>query len=86
MVDFTGDNLTRLSPEANLVAVPTTDNPDVEALSGTVTRNLLDNSWRASFRLKVKDGAPRPAQVEVRCFLKHGENCLTETWSSLMPL
>ena len=86
MVDFAGDNLNRLPPEANLVAVPTTDNPDVEVLSPIVTRNLFDNSWRASFRLKVKDGAPRPNQVEVRCFLKHGDNFLTETWSALMPL
>ena len=86
MVDFTGDKLVRLPPEATPVVVPTTDNPDVEALNPTVTRNLFDNSWRASFRLKVRDGAQRPEQVEVRCFLKHGDDYLTETWSSLMPL
>ncbi len=85
-VDFTGDNLFNLPPEVNLVAVVSTDNRAVEALDAQVIRNHFENTWRVSFRLKCQEGMARPEQVEVRCFIKHGENVLTETWSSLMPL
>ncbi len=85
-VDFLGDNLRNLPPGAHLVAVPTTDNPAVEALDAQVAPNPFDNSWRVSFRLRVKEGMARPENVEVRCFIKHGEHFLTETWTSQLPL
>lgn len=86
MVDFVGDNLARLAPGAQPVAEVSALNPDVEALDAMVQRNPFDSSWRVSFRLKVKEGAARPPNVEVRCFIRHGEDVLTETWSCLMPL
>jgi len=36
--------------------------------------------WRVAFEL-VPDGSGKP--VELRCFLREGDDILTETWSNL---
>ncbi len=36
--------------------------------------------WRVAFEL-VPDGSGQP--VELRCFLREGDDILTETWSNL---
>lgn len=47
---------------------------------GSVTRIGPTGRWRAVFELAA-DGSGRP--VELRCYLRRGENILTETWSNL---
>ncbi len=86
MVDFVGETLNRLPPGSQPVAEASTLDPSVEALDAFVQKNPFENSWRVSFRLKVKEGVARPQNVETRCFIRHGEDVLTETWSCLMPL
>lgn len=74
-VDFTGDRLSLLSPEARIEA-------DVGASSGTVQdteiRKIAENGyWRLSFTLiPEKDKDP----VELRAALRNGKDVLTETW------
>ncbi len=43
-------------------------------------RNPYDNTWRLAFELKP-DGTGRP--VELRAFLRRGDDVLTETWTYL---
>ena len=42
-----------------------------------VQKNGLIDGWRVFLELKPDSDAP----VELCCFLKHGANALTETWS-----
>lgn len=85
-VDFVGDNLTDLPPEAQLTADVTVADPRVEVMDVTVQKNYIDRSWRVSFRLKPKNPEDAPEIVEVRCFIRRGNDVLTETWSSLISL
>ncbi len=41
-------------------------------------RNANDNSWRLAFEIKP-DGSGKP--VELRAFLRKGEDVVSETWS-----
>lgn len=85
-VDFVGDNLMDLPPEAQLTAVVTVSDPRVEVMDTTVQKNHFEKSWRVSFRLKNKEPDKGPANVEVRCFIRRGDDVLTETWSSLISV
>jgi len=50
-------------------------------LTGAVTqKNAINGTWRLAFEIKP-DGSGRP--VELRAFLRKGDNVLTETWSYL---
>ena len=51
------------------------------SLEGVVTqKNNINGTWRLAFEIKP-DGGGRP--VELRAFLRKGDNVLTETWSYL---
>ncbi|MBM3867036.1 MAG: glucan biosynthesis protein G, partial [Verrucomicrobia bacterium] len=49
----------------------------------TVQRNRFNGSWRVAFLVRPP-AEPRP--VELRCFLRHGGQTLSETWSHLWQL
>ena len=75
VLDFVGDQLRDLPSETPLEAV-------VTASSGTIAnkavqRNTRIDGWRVFFELRPESTSP----VELRCFLKLGEDTLTETWS-----
>ena len=83
-VDFVGDNLINLPLEAQLTPVVTVSDPRVEVMDAIVQKNHFDNSWRVNFRLKSNE--KEPVKVEVRCFIRRGDDVLTETWSSLISV
>lgn len=83
-VDFVGDNLINLPLDAQLTPVVTVSDPRVEVMDAIVQKNHFDNSWRVNFRLK--SNAKDPVSVEVRCFIRRGDDVLTETWSSLISV
>lgn len=85
-VDFVGNKLDNLPPDVQLAADITAADPRIEVMDVTVQRNYIDKSWRVSFRLKPKDPNDAPAAVETRCFIRRGDDVLTETWSSLISL
>lgn len=74
-LDFVGGQLQDLSADTPIDAVITSSSGKIDNIS--VQKNRFINGWRVHFELKP-DGT-RP--VELRCFLKHGADTLTETWS-----
>lgn len=51
-----------------------------ELLEQQMIRNPITGSWRLVFQIRPQDSDP----IELRAFLRHGENVLTETWSYLL--
>ena len=75
VIDFVGERLKALSADTPIEAVVTATSGQVD--HQVVQRNHFIDGWRVFFELKSDDDAP----VELRCFLKSGEDILTETWS-----
>ena len=74
MLDFVGGSMPK-SMDAQPDAI-------VSASRGAVLNilthyNDVSGGWRVSFDLSVTDEEPS----ELRCFLKVGENAISETWS-----
>jgi glucans biosynthesis protein len=89
VVDFEGGALDRLPADAiveGLVTAsasgsggPASPKP-AEVLEQQVLRNPATGGWRLVFQLKSPEDDP----VELRAFLRHGSDVLTETWSYLL--
>jgi glucans biosynthesis protein len=80
IVDFAGQALKRLPAEAVLEAVVSVDGARGELLEQRVEANPMTHGHRLVFQVRPKSSAP----LELRAFLRHGENVLTETWSYLL--
>jgi glucans biosynthesis protein len=83
VVDFAGKKLKALRPDTILQGVVTVgagDGEQGELLDQVVVRNPVDGSWRLSFQVRPKSRGP----VELRAFLKQGNEALTETWSYVL--
>jgi periplasmic glucans biosynthesis protein len=78
VIDFAGGALTPLSPNA-IVEPVLTAGPGGKIVEKHAQWNPVTKGWRASFRLLLTGKDP----VDVQCFLKHGRDALTETWSYL---
>jgi glucans biosynthesis protein len=75
VVDFAGEALAGLPPETPVDAV-------VSASSGTLSRPVVQpnpqtKGWRLFFELTPVGNAP----VDLRAFLRNGNDVLSETWS-----
>lgn len=80
IVDFDGPALQALPAEARVDAV----------VSPLVNARLLQaHAWRhpgGGWRMALRVQRPDPAQpLELRAFLQHGAQALTETWTALIP-
>lgn len=80
VVDFTGPALDALAPDAEVRAVVSTD-ANGKLLEQLAYRNPATHSWRLTVRVQRLD-ASRP--VELRAFLKHDNQILSETWSNII--
>jgi glucans biosynthesis protein len=89
LIDFEGEKLRLLPQDAKVEA-------DIGVSGGEVVeqhiqKNSASQSWRLVFQVKKKEGAlNRVAQgnvepLELRAFLRQGNNILTETWSYVDP-
>ena len=87
VVDFSGQDLTDLSPDTRLSA-NVSCNEAATVRNVTVQKNIFHHSWRLSFELlvaaestleKVLPDNGRP--IEVRAFLNNGTDVVSETWS-----
>ena len=78
VLDFAGGALDALPPTAFVDAVTTVE-PGATIEEQHVQRNPISRTWRVSFRLQFTGKSP----VELRCFLSHNSDVLTETWSYL---
>lgn len=75
VVDFAGDTLSKTDPETPVEAV-------VATTSGTISRPVTQHNpetggWRLFFELTPDGRTP----ADLRAFLRHGDDVLSETWS-----
>jgi glucans biosynthesis protein len=75
VIDFGGNALTQLANDAPVEAVVTGSSGQIENV--VTHKNPYNDDWRVSFELLPQGSDP----ADLRCFLKLGNNVLTETWS-----
>jgi glucans biosynthesis protein len=83
-VEFTGNSLNQPS-EIPLTPMVQAVGPGAERLKiqGVTVQPLPDSRWRVAFQIAPSAEGAKLAQVgpvELRCYIKRGENFLTETW------
>ncbi|HEY8540106.1 MAG TPA: glucan biosynthesis protein G [Steroidobacteraceae bacterium] len=81
IVDFTGPSLAKLPPDAEVKAVVSSP-ANGQILESNAYRVEATGAWRMA--LRVKQLNPRQP-TELRAFLQHGNDVLTETWSNILP-
>jgi glucans biosynthesis protein len=81
MVDFVGGALAHLPPDAPVKAVVSSPS-NGEILETNAYHVDATGAWRMMVLVKQLD-ASRP--VELRGYLQHGSDVLTETWANLVP-
>ena len=81
IVDFAGPSLATLPADAAVKAI-VTGVANVDIVSTNVYRNDANGTWRLALRFKQRK-ADEP--VELRAFLQHGNDILSETWTHVIP-
>jgi len=78
VVDFEGPGLSAISEEIVLQGVVSSHSSDgdAEIIEQQVQKNPVTGGWRLVFQARPRGGAP----VDLRAFLRRGEQTLTETW------
>jgi glucans biosynthesis protein len=82
VVDFEGRGLEELPSDAVVQGVVTvgTREGEGELIEQQVIPNEVTGGWRLVFQVRPSGGS----QLELRAFLRRGEDVLTETWSYLL--
>ena len=89
VVDFEGETLRRLPADAVVegvvTAIPSTGDgagraQPAELFEQQVIRNPVTGGWRLVLQVK----SPSDDPVELRAFLRHGADAVSETWSYLL--
>lgn len=80
VLDFEGAGLTPLGVDAQVEGL--IDVTGGIILEKQVSKNEITNGWRLVFLVQRENGKP----VELRAFLKHQADVLTETWSYALPI
>ncbi|WP_334188789.1 glucan biosynthesis protein G [Noviherbaspirillum sp.] len=80
-VDFEGPVLKKLPVDVKAEAVISTD-ANAKILETNTYKNAATGGWRMVVRLKRLD---EKKPVELRAFLREGNNPLSETWSYILP-
>lgn len=75
VIDFSGESLAKLAENTPVQAIVSASAGQIQNV--VVHKNTHSNGWRLSFEL-LPQGSDRS---ELRCFLKLGNDVLTETWS-----
>ncbi|MGH6638112.1 MAG: glucan biosynthesis protein G, partial [Polaromonas sp.] len=87
VIDFAGPALDALPEDAKLEAIATAS-ANARVLESLAYRNPATGTWRMTLRvqrLNNPDQPNMPAQpIELRAFLQHNSNTLTETWTNLI--
>src|SRR3546814_13538592 len=76
MVEFLGGPLTELPMGVLPEAVLTASEGEFSYIYTEALPNDVPGHWRAQFDLTVEGDKP----VDLRCFLRNGDQVLTETW------
>lgn len=87
VLEFAGPALQALPPGAELEASVSVGTDDAELVGpARVEKYPEGNSWRVAFEVRLKASATDIEGAEVRCALKLGNDYLSETWTSWLPL
>lgn len=81
IIDFEGPALTKLPPDTELQGIVTSD-ANGKLLETNAYRNDVTGGWRLAVRMRRNDDA-KP--VELRGYLRQGNETLSETWSYILP-
>jgi glucans biosynthesis protein len=81
VVDFTGPALAGLTADSKVVAQVSAP-ANGEIMESNAYRVEATGNWRMTVRVKQLDPA-KP--TELRGYLQHGNDVLTETWSNILP-
>ncbi len=81
IIDFDGPALRKISTETKLEGVVTVD-ANGQLMENTLYRNVVTGNWRQAIRVKRLDN-DKP--LEMRSFLRNGNNTVSETWSYILP-
>jgi glucans biosynthesis protein len=82
-IDFAGPALRGLPPDAKLDVIATSGSDNARVSFAHAFRHpVVQDGWRTTLKVQRRS----PAQpVELRVFLRHNEQVLTETWSYAVP-
>lgn len=80
IIDFDSKQLTSLDASEPVEAVTSVEGGAILS-EEVVQKNPIDKSWRVSLKLQIQD---KNKPIELRSFLKKGNDILTETWSYLI--
>ena len=75
VIDFTGQSLKRLNPDAANIE-PVCNTSTGEIAQAVAHHNRFTGGWRLFFELVPEEGQP----ADLRCFMRRGQDVLTETW------
>jgi periplasmic glucans biosynthesis protein len=81
ILDWEGPAVKRLAPDAKVDFVVSADS-NGQLLERNSWRNDVTGAWRTSLRVRRLDDA-KP--LELRAYLRSGEQALSETWSYVVP-
>lgn len=79
VVDFAGAVFDTLEPGVDVVPV-VSGGENAEITELTAARNEVSGGWRIAFQVKPTDEYP----VELRAYLRYGDEAISETWSYLL--
>jgi len=87
VIDFAGGKLAKIAPDKDVAAVVSVDS-NAKLVEKQVYKNSVNGGWRLVFQIKTEEqqgmdrmlSQKRPP-IELRAYLKEGNNVLTETWS-----
>ena len=83
VIDFAGPALDALPEDAKVEAI-TTASANARVVESLAYRNPATGAWRLTLRVE-RLSAARPAQaIELRAFLQHNNQTLSETWTNLI--
>jgi glucans biosynthesis protein len=83
VIDFEGSKLAALPADTVLRGVVSATTPggeSAELLEQAVIHNPVTQGWRLVFQIRPSGGDP----LELRAFLQHDDDTLTETWAYLL--
>lgn len=84
VIDFAGPALSALPEDAKVEAVATAS-ANARVLESLAYKNPATGAWRMTLRIQRLNNPGQPAQpIELRAFLQHNTNTLTETWTNLI--
>ena len=83
VIDFAGPALDALPEDAKVQAI-STSSANARVLESLAYRNPATGAWRMTLRVQRLDTTGPAEPIELRAFLQHNNQTLSETWTNLI--